>query len=48
MTSNWCSERYAKFIVDTVSDEEVIPEKTRGGGVGSDPSSGGGGLSDYK
>ena len=30
-TPNWCLERYAKFHVDTVSDEEIIPEKPRGG-----------------
>ena len=30
--------------VDTVINVEVIPEKPRGGGVGSDPPPGGGGL----
>ena len=35
-TPNWCPERCAKFHVDTVVNEEVIPEKPRGG-VGSDP-----------
>ena len=34
-TPNWCPERCAKFHVDTVINEEVIPEKPRGGG--SDP-----------
>ena len=34
-TTNWCPERYDKFHVDTVRDEEVV-KKTRGR-VGSDP-----------
>ena len=29
--------RYAKFHIDTVSDEEVIPKKTIWGGGGADP-----------
>ena len=41
-TPNWCPEKCAKFHVDTVRDEEVIPEKSRG--VGSDPPPGGGRL----
>ena len=40
-TSNWCPESYAKFHVDTERDEEVIPEKPRGG-IGSDPPGGSG------
>ena len=38
---NWCQERYAKFHVHTVSNEEIILEKRTG--VGSDPHPRGGG-----
>ena len=33
----WCPERSAKFHVDTVLNEEVIPEKPRGGGRNPTP-----------
>ena len=32
-TLKWCPERCAKFHVDTVINEEVIPEKPRGGRI---------------
>ena len=36
-TPNWCPERCAKFHVDTVINEEVIPEKPRGGRIRPPP-----------
>ena len=36
-TPNWCPERCAKFHVDTVVNEEVIPEKPRGGRIRPPP-----------
>ena len=35
-TPNWCPDRYAKFHVDTISNEEVFFRKNQRGGVGSD------------
>ena len=33
MTSNWCTERYAKFRVDSCNATDVIQEKTEGEGA---------------